>query len=99
MDAPLSQTRAILRKSLTNIEYKLLIGRGGGIRRLASVVRHLSEFTILLSQLAETRGFSRSLWLLLLSIESSLGNQFPQKSGIHGIRIFAPGSLFDAVSG
>ena len=39
------------------IEYKLVIGRGGGIRRLASVVRHVSEFTVLLSQLAETKLF------------------------------------------
>ena len=32
-----------------------LNGRGGGIRRLAPIIRHVSEFTGHLSQLAETK--------------------------------------------
>src|SRR6266851_1787992 len=55
-------------------------GRGGGIRRRAPVICHVSECTGLLLYIAETTRFPSSLWVALLSIDSFLGNQFPQKA-------------------
>jgi hypothetical protein len=55
-------------------------GRGGGIRRLASLIHHASESIGHQWQLAETKRFPLSLWLPLLSTDSFLRNQFPQKT-------------------
>jgi hypothetical protein len=72
---------------------ELIDGRGGGIRRLASVVRHISEFTAVPAQLAETSyfpevsGFPCCLWIL------PWGTNFHKKRYPWYPQFFALGSL------